>query len=52
MRRKQIRRLPVLDRAKKLVGIVSLADLSVKTGDRSLAGDTVEAVSEPAQPRH
>lgn len=52
MREKQIRRLPVLDRQKRLVGIVSLGDLSVKTGDRALAGDTVEAVSEPAQPRH
>ena len=40
MREKQIRRLPVLDRKKRLVGIVSLA------------GDTVGAVSEPAQPRH
>jgi len=29
----QIRRLPVLDRDKRLVGIVSLGDLAAKTGD-------------------
>ncbi len=47
MKDRQIRRLPVLDRSKNLVGIVSLGDLS-GTGDDKLSGDTLERVSEPA----
>jgi hypothetical protein len=31
-----------------MVGIVSLGDLAVETQDDQLAGDTLEAVSEPA----
>lgn len=50
MKESQIRRLVVLDRDKRLVGIVSLGDLAVETGDEVLAGNTLEAVSEPAQP--
>jgi len=49
MREHQIRRLPVLNRDKRLVGIVSLGDLAVET-DEELVGSTLEAVSEPAQP--
>jgi CBS domain-containing protein len=51
MKDKQVRRLPALDRDKRLVGIVSLGDLAVKAGDERLAGETVERVSEPAAPR-
>jgi CBS domain-containing protein len=51
MRERQVRRLPVLDRAERLVGMVSLGDLAVKTGDEGLAGSTLKAVSEPAAPR-
>jgi CBS domain-containing protein len=51
MKEKQIRRLPVLNRSKRLVGIVSLGDLAVESGDEELAGATLEAVSEPAVPR-
>jgi CBS domain-containing protein len=51
MKEKQIRRLPVLNRSKRLVGIVSLGDLAVECGDEELAGMTLEAVSEPATPR-
>ena len=46
----QIRRLPVLSRDKRLVGIVSLGDLAVQTGDDELVGDTVDGVSEPSLP--
>jgi len=46
----QIRRLVVLNRAKQLVGIVSLGDLAVETGDEQLVGSTLEAVSEPNRP--
>ena len=50
MQQKQVRRLLVLNRDKRLVGIVSLGDLAVETGDEQLAGATLEAVSEPNQP--
>jgi len=45
-----IRRVPVLDRDKRLVGIVSLGDLAVETQDQHLAGKTLEEVSEPGKP--
>jgi CBS domain-containing protein len=50
MQRRRIRRLPVLDRNKRLVGIVSLADLAVDAnlGD---AGAVLHSVSEPARPQ-
>jgi len=43
----QIRRLVVLNRDKRLAGIVSLGDLAVETGDEQLAGSTLEHVSLP-----
>ena len=48
---RQIRRLPVLNRDKRLVGIVSLGDLAVQTEDSQLSGEVLEYVSEPAGPR-
>jgi CBS domain-containing protein len=51
MRERQIRRLAVLNRDKRLVGIVSLGDLAVKTGDDAETGETLEEISEPAKPR-
>jgi CBS domain-containing protein len=51
MKEMQVRRLPVLNREKRMVGIVSLGDLAVETQDEQLAGNTLEAVSEPAEPR-
>ena len=50
MEAQQVRRVPVLDRAQRLVGIVSLADLAVETGDARLGGEVLEGVSEPARP--
>jgi CBS domain-containing protein len=47
MKENQVRRLVVLNRAKRLVGIVSLGDLAVETGDEHLAGKTLEDVSLP-----
>jgi len=46
----QVRRLVVLDRDKRLVGIVSLGDLAVETGHEELAGQTLGQVSEPTPP--
>jgi len=51
MEENQIRRLVVLNRDKRLVGIVSLGDLAVKTRDERLSGEILEQVSEPAQPK-
>ena len=48
MEEEQIRRLVVLNRSKKLVGIVSLGDLAVETGDDLLSGHALEMISEPA----
>lgn len=50
MQLRQIRRVPVLNHDKRLVGIVSLGDLAVETGNEKLAGKTLEHVSEPAAP--
>ena len=51
MRQHRIRRLPIVDREKQLVGIVSLGDLAVDAGDDRLSGETLERVSEPVLPR-
>jgi CBS domain-containing protein len=45
----KVRRLPVVSREKRLVGIVSLGDLARKDGGKS-AGKTVRAVSQPGGP--
>ena len=50
MEERQIRRLVILDRDKRLVGIVSLGDLAVTTQDDQLSGEVLERVSEPAEP--
>jgi CBS domain-containing protein len=41
----KIRRLPVLNSAKRLVGIISLGDLAVGTGDDDVVGQTVQDIS-------
>jgi CBS domain-containing protein len=51
MEDEQIRRLAVLDRDRRLVGIVSVGDLAVKTRDDLSTGELLECVSEPAAPR-
>lgn len=50
MEEKQIRRLVILNRNKRLVGIVSLRDLAVHTKNIRLSGEVLEGVSEPAKP--
>ncbi|HXF79489.1 MAG TPA: CBS domain-containing protein, partial [Usitatibacter sp.] len=42
----QVRRLPVVNRDKRLVGIVSLGDLSLHTRAQE-TGETVAAISRP-----
>jgi CBS-domain-containing membrane protein len=51
MEARQIRRLPVLDVDKCLVGIISLGDIAVHAGDREMAGETLEEISQPATPK-
>ena len=51
MKEKQIRRLPVLNRNRQLVGIVSLGDLAVQGRDDELSGETLEKISEPPSTR-
>jgi CBS domain-containing protein len=50
MQEKQIRRLPVINRDKRLVGIVSLGDLAVDSGNEKMAGKTLTEISQPSQP--
>jgi len=54
MRSKQIRRLPVVDKAGKLVGIVSVNDLALAAGkERAVKPDEVAAtLASICQPRH
>ncbi|MDB5313853.1 MAG: hypothetical protein JWO38_8055 [Gemmataceae bacterium] len=51
MAARQIRRVVVLSRDKRLVGIVSMADLAVDAGRDARPGATLRQVSEPAEPR-
>lgn len=47
MQERQIRRLLVLNRDKRLVGIVSLGDLATKTPREQQVGETVGRISQP-----
>lgn len=47
MEKKQIHRLPVLSRKKRMVGILSLGDLALHAS-HELTGEVVEAVSRPS----
>ncbi|RZI84465.1 MAG: CBS domain-containing protein, partial [Rubrivivax sp.] len=49
MQSAQVRRLPVLDREKRLVGILALGDVAAKTDDEC-AGEALSNISEPAEP--
>lgn len=49
MEEHQIRRAPVLNRERRLVGIVSLGDIAVD-GSAELCGEALKRVSQPAEP--
>lgn len=51
MREEQIRRILVVDENRKLLGIVSLGDIAMAMHEHE-TGETLEAISEPAQPMH
>jgi CBS domain-containing protein len=46
----QIRRLIAVNRDQTPVGIVTIGDIAVKSGQEQLAGEVLERVSEPAAP--
>ena len=45
MRERQVRRIPVVNRGKQLVGIVALGDVATESDDHAMKGQTLEAVS-------
>lgn len=47
----QVRRLPVVDRNKRLVGILSLGDLAVSDRTMDEAGEALSGVSQPNDPK-
>lgn len=47
MRTEKVRRIPIVDERGSLVGVVSQADVLLKTRDTHRAGETVEGISEP-----
>ena len=51
MEAQQIRRLPILNRDNRLVGIVILGDIAVHVRDTELSRETLEAISEPSEPK-
>ena len=52
MQSKQIRRVPILNKDKRLVGMLSLGDLAHRSQDSKLAGKTLEEVSTPGKSSH
>lgn len=51
MQEQQIRRLLVLSRDKRLVGIISLGDLAEDLDDEELEAEVLEAVSQASRPK-
>jgi CBS domain-containing protein len=51
MQTRQVRRVLVVDRNARLVGIVSLGDLAAESGNPQRVGEVLQDVSEPAMPR-
>ena len=47
----QVRRLPIVDRNKRLVGIVALGDFAVDHSEIKPAAEALAKISEPSQPR-
>ncbi len=50
MRDAQIRRMPVVDQDKKLVGIISLGDLADRGADDARVGEVLRDISTPSEP--
>jgi CBS domain-containing protein len=50
MKSNQVRRLIVLNKDKRITGIISLGDLVVDSGDELLGGEILQKISEPSKP--
>jgi CBS domain-containing protein len=53
MEARKIRRLPIMNRDKQLIGMLSLGDLAIRTfgtEDRGLAEEALDDISEPSEP--
>lgn len=48
MSKNQIRRLPIVNADKRLVGIVALGDFTVESSDIDVAGEALSEISKPA----
>jgi len=48
MQQKQVRRMLILNRDKRLVGVVSLGDIAKASGEETLAGETLGEIAEAA----
>jgi CBS domain-containing protein len=46
MEENQVRRLPVIDKNNRLIGIVSLGDIATRNRNKNLSGEILESVSE------
>jgi CBS domain-containing protein len=51
MEDRQVRRMPIVNHDKELVGIVSLGDVAVKGADKSTTADALEQISQPIPPQ-
>jgi CBS domain-containing protein len=48
MREREVRRIIILNREKRLAGVVSLGDLAKASGERELAAETLGSIAEAA----
>jgi CBS domain-containing protein len=48
MQEHEVRRVPIYDRTRQLVGVVSLGDISKGAGEQRLAGETLKDIAEAA----
>ena len=48
MSEREVRRLVILNREKRLVGVVSLGDIAKASGEQQLAGETLGGIAEAA----
>jgi CBS domain-containing protein len=48
MQEHEVRRVLIFDRAHRIVGVVSLGDLSKVAGEQQLAGETLREIAEAA----
>src|SRR5499426_2210791 len=48
MQEKEVRRMLILDRQKRLAGVVSLGDIARASGEKQLAGETLGEIAEAA----